>query len=241
MCNFAESINEILDDHHIFLLKGIELTPKHSFPVLHHIKQFELPRRIIPFSLGIGSSWSDYDCWICFYEWDDKFVRLWNNPLNYLEKLKKFRGVISPDFSLSIFADEEDQFTPIYKGRLLAAWLEQNGVPVIANIRYANKYSQVFSCEGVPISSTIAIGTNGFLTKKKFREPLIEGIDFAVKTTLPKTILVYGGCPNRIFGKYIKQGIQIIPFKSQTTQTLDNRKKQKRQKQLVEIKQGELF
>ena len=43
---------------------------------------------------------SDFDSWVVFYEADKYFERLWNNPKQYISKLKRFQGVITPDFSI---------------------------------------------------------------------------------------------------------------------------------------------
>lgn len=38
---------------------------------------------------------------VAYFSKDDfKFNRIWNNPKRYLEFLKNFKGIISPDFSL---------------------------------------------------------------------------------------------------------------------------------------------
>lgn len=59
-----------------------------------------LPSSLIPFSKAMAKSYNDFESFVMFYEHDIKFERLWKNPKQHLEKLKKFRGVISPDFSL---------------------------------------------------------------------------------------------------------------------------------------------
>ena len=61
-------------------------------------KTEEIPNRLIPFSKAVGSH--DYDAWVHFYEDDVSFERLWNQPSKYLPILKKFKGVITPDFSV---------------------------------------------------------------------------------------------------------------------------------------------
>ena len=238
----SQWIDQIIDEQHDFLMKDVELSPKHGMPVLHS-SPHDLPKRIITFTQAKSPSWIDYDCWVCFYEADKKFMCFWNNPLNYLERLQKFKGVISPDFSLSINADEEDQYRQFFCGRLLAAWLEQNGIPVVTNIRYANRFSQPFCCEGVPKHAMIAIGTNGFLRDREFRQIIAEGVDFAVATVEPKAVLVYGGCPNNIFGKHIQRGINIIPYKAQIkiAHEASEFRKKKEKIQALDAKQGRLF
>ena len=61
-------------------------------------KTEEIPNRLIPFSKAVGSH--DYDAWVHFYEDDVSFERLWNQPSKYLPILKKFKGIITPDFSV---------------------------------------------------------------------------------------------------------------------------------------------
>lgn len=45
-----------------------------------------LPEKVITFSKALKTN--DYDRWVVFYEHDDKFIRLWNNPRKYLNVLK---------------------------------------------------------------------------------------------------------------------------------------------------------
>ena len=242
MVKMHQLINKALDEHHHFLLDGVELSSNYGMPILHP-SLCEVPRKIIPFSKAISLLWTDYDCWVCFYEADRKFERFWNTPQKYLARLKKFKGVITPDFSLSIYADEVDQFEQIFRGRLLAAWLEREGIPIIPNIRYANRYSRPLCCDGISEHAMIAIGTNGFLRDRFFRQTTAEGVDFAIATIKPQIVLVYGGCPNKIFGKYIQQGIDVIPFKSQIKIAHEASAFRKKQEKIHEVnaKQGGLF
>ena len=57
-----------------------------------------VPNRVITFSKCLKSE--DFECWVVFYEDDNAFERLWNNPERYLPILKRFAGVVCPDFSL---------------------------------------------------------------------------------------------------------------------------------------------
>ena len=58
----------------------------------------EVPNRLVPFSKAIGCK--DHDQWVHFYEFDYLFERLWRDPRRYLPILKRYNGVILPDFSL---------------------------------------------------------------------------------------------------------------------------------------------
>ena len=67
-----------------------------EIPVIKPIDQ--LPNRLIPFSKAMKTN--DYDQWVHFYENDCGFERVWNNPKRYLSRLKRFNGIITPDFRL---------------------------------------------------------------------------------------------------------------------------------------------
>ncbi len=225
-----------------FLVRDAKFSCRHELPVIKSEK-FESNGRIVPFSKAISKGRTDFECWVCFYENDASFEVLWKYPRKYLPILEKFRGVISPDFSMSIDAPWSVQFVQTYRGRALASWFQQNGVRVIANVRYANEISRSFCCEGIPRGGTIAIGTLGCLKEKEKRKMLVEGLEFIVKKLRPKKIIVYGGSPGSIFDKYKENGIEIVSYKPQTSVVKDicRRRRMLDIKVRQDSKQGRLF
>lgn len=79
-----------------------------------------LPDRVICFSRAMEKNYRDFDAWVMFYEHDVNFERLWHNPKQYLDKLKKFKGIISPDFSLYRNMPLSMQIWNTYRGKALA-------------------------------------------------------------------------------------------------------------------------
>ena len=170
------------------------------------------PKKLIAFSKCISST--DYECYVHFYEDDVAFERIWNNPKKYLPILKKFAGVISPDFSLYRDMPLVMQFWNIYRSRAIGSWLQDNDINVITNMRFGDHRTYKSVCYGVPINGTIAIGTHGCIRIKKEREYLKEGISYVVKHIKPKVIIVYGSAPDDVFDEYRKLGIEILKFNS---------------------------
>lgn len=150
-----------------------------------------------------------------FYEHDVKFERLWNNPKRYLEKLKKFKGVISPDFSLYRNMPLVMQQWNTYRSRALAVWLQNNGIEVIPNIRFNDERTYDFCFDGIEQFKTIAVGTHGCIKNKIDKEYFKKGLAELVKRLSPKTIIVYGATPDDIFKVYKDAGIEIISFESE--------------------------
>lgn len=171
-----------------------------------------MPNRLIPFSKAL--SCSDYDQWIHFYEDDYLFERLWKNPEKYLPVLKKFNGVITPDFSLYRDMPLAMQIWNIYRSRALGYWLQRNGVSVIPNIRYGDCRTYGICSDGISKHCVIAVGTHGNLRCVADREVFLEGFDSVVSKLEPKAVVIYGAAPERFFQKYIASGMCLVQFDS---------------------------
>lgn len=167
---------------------------------------------MIPFSKAISSS--DYDQWVHFYEDDASFERIWNNPEKYLPILKKFKGVISPDFSLYRDMPLVMQQWNTYRGHAIGHWLQENGIPVIANVRWGDERTYNLSCTGVEKGGAIAIGSHGCIKLVEERAFFEAGLAYVVNALEPTAIVVYGSAPDSIFAKYRRSGIIVIQFDS---------------------------
>ena len=80
--------------------------------------------KLIAFSKAIRST--DFDTWIHFYEDDVAFERIWNTPNKYLPIIKKFKGVITPDFSVYRDMPLVMQQWNIYRSRAIGLMLYHN-------------------------------------------------------------------------------------------------------------------
>lgn len=193
-----------------FLVKNATYEGSLEIPCIKRTE--EMPNRLIPFSKAISSK--DYDVWVHFYEDDVNFERLWNQPLKYLPILKKFKGVITPDFSVYRDMPLVMQQWNIYRSRAIGHWLQENGVQIITNVRWSDNRTYELCCTGVPYNSTIAVGSHGCIKLLREREFFIQGLDYIVNRLHPKTIVVYGTASDAIFSKYKASGISILQFDS---------------------------
>ena len=150
-----------------------------------------------------------------FYEHDKEFERLWNNPKQYLDKLKKFKGVISPDFSLYRNMPLVMQMWNTYRGRALAVWLQNNDIKIIPNVRFGDERTFSFCFDGIEENKTVAVGTHGCIKRKEDKIFFRVGLARMVQRLSPKIIIVYGSAPDNIFKPYKDMGIKIIAFESE--------------------------
>lgn len=193
-----------------YLVMNADYSSDEELPVLHTSKL--LPNKCITFSEAMRTK--DYNQWVVFYEHDYMFERIWNNPQQYLERLKRFNGVITPDFSLYRSMPLVMQKWSTYKSRAIGNWLYENGIEIIPNIRFADSRTYDFVFDGIDVNSTVSIGTHGCIKSKEDREYFIKGLKVLIERLEPKNLVVYGPLPCDIFQVYIDQGINIINFKN---------------------------
>ena len=215
------------DVFNAFLVSGADYDGSLELP---KIKTSDLlPNKLVLFSHAMARTWKDFDCWVMFYEHDVKCERLWKNPKKYLNKLKKFNGIISPDFSLFRNMPLVMQQWNTYRNRALAFWLQNNGVKVIPNIRFNDERTYDFCFDSVEKNKVVAIGTYGCIKTKIDREYFKKGLKELVTRLTPKTIIVYGAAPDSIFKPYKDKGIKIVSFDSEFSKAAKSFKNTKRQ------------
>lgn len=203
------------DVFHAFLVKNAKYDTNLEIPCIK--PENIIPNRLVSFSKAVSGN--DFDCFVHFYEDDANFERLWNSPQKYLPILKKYQGVITPDFSVYRDMPLVMQQWNTYRNRAIGCWLQDSGIPTITNVRWGDERTYPFCCAGAPNGSIIAIGSHGCIKLLQERNHFINGLDYSVKMLSPKIIIVYGTAPDYIFDKYRNQGIEILQFDSDFKQT----------------------
>ncbi len=215
MSKINKNRNGCKDVFRAFLVKDASFDSELEIPCIQ--QETNLPARLIPFSKAVSGS--EFDAWVHFYEDDVAFERLWNNPERYLPVLQRYKGVITPDFSLYRDMPLVMQLWNIYRSRAIGHWLQANGVHVIVNIRWSDERTYRSCCAGVPKHSVIAVGSHGCIKLLREQAYFVKGLEYAVRELEPKTIIVYGSAPDAIFGKYKDNGITVLQFDSEFTAT----------------------
>ncbi len=200
------------DVFHAFLVENATYDGDLEIPRI--APEDSLPMELIRFSKAISTKEGNPDAWVHFYEDDAAFERLWNNSRKYLPILKRFGGIITPDFSLYRDMPLVMQHWNIYRSRAIGHWLQENGVPVIVNVRYGDNRTYATSCLGVPKDCSIAVGSHGCLKLTKDKDFFAKGLTYIVEELHPRAIIVYGAAPESIFGKYTAAEIRILQFDS---------------------------
>lgn len=166
----------------------------------------------------------DSNPWIHFYESDNLLELVWESPQFYVDKLKRFPGIISPDLSIYRDMPQPLQIFNNFRNRTLAHWFSEQGFKVIPNIRWGDESTYSFCFDGIEANKPVCVSTLGVLKHKEDRESFKRGFAEMVRRLSPSIIIVYGQMPADVFSDYQESGIPFIHFDT------DARKAQKRRK-----------
>lgn len=187
------------------LVKDARFSAMYEFPLIE--RTCFIPPMAIPFEKA--SRATNYRQWVHFYTHDRNFECVWREPKRYLEMLKRFDGVITPDYSLYREMPLAMQIWNTYRNRAIGYWLQNNGVSIIPNVRWGDERTYQFAFEGLMTGGTVAVSTNGCIGSKLERRYFQKGLATMVEVLKPETIVNYSQTPDDIFAKYKAKGIQV--------------------------------
>lgn len=170
------------------MLKSTKLCGKYDFPIMNSC--VERPQELIPFNFALSSK--QKEGWLHFFIDDYQFERLWNNPLKYLPIIKRFDGVIAPDFSMFTDMPLAQQIYNCWRNRVISVWLQNEGIKVVPTVEWSDRNSLEWCLDGLPLHGTIAVQTNGCFTDSKSRMNFIKGMDYICNKLSPSSVLIYG-------------------------------------------------
>ena len=128
-----------------------------------------------------------------FYLDDYQFERVWNCPEKYVDMFKEYDCILSPDFSLYLDMTMPMKVWNVYRSRLIGAYYQSYGIPVIPTLSWAEKETFDFCFKGIPKGSIVSISTIGVKQNKEAMRIWLEGVKEMLKVLNPKIILIYGG------------------------------------------------
>jgi len=176
-----------------------------GFPIMKPV--YEVPEEfsIKPFTRFRRNE--DLSSFLHFYQEDHKFDRVWNAPEKYLEGLRKYPGVFSPDFSLYSDTPLPLQMWNHYRKQWCGAYWQSQGLTVIPTIGWAGPDSYSFCFEGIPQNSVVSVSALGVINNKAAREAFLIGYNRMLEVLNPTLILFYSGAK---FHKTLEGPIQYV-------------------------------
>lgn len=157
-----------------------------------------------------------YDKGLHFFVDDYQFTRLWSNPDAYLDMLRKFKVVCTPDFSTYTDFPKAVQIYNHYRKHWLGAYWQANGITVIPTISWSDRDSFSWCFDGEPIGGTVAISSVGTQLNKDSRRLFIDGYIEMLARLQPSLIYFYGNVPDECEGNIIRLAAYQEKFRNKT-------------------------
>ena len=127
-----------------------------------------------------------------FFIDDYQFERVWNNPEKYVDKLRRYVCVASPDFSPYGDMPLATQIFNHYRKHWVARYLQENGVTVIPTVRAStDERSLDFFLEGTPKNSIVVI-SNMWQKTDETKAYFQREYSLMMNTLNPCKVFVYG-------------------------------------------------
>ena len=170
-----------------------------------------IPDDLIGFNYAKSSE--NKKCGIHFYVDDYQFERIWNYPEKYIDVLKQYECILTPDFSLYLDMPMPMKIWNIYRSRLIGQYFQSRGIKVIPTISWAEEETFKFCFKGIPKGSIVSISTIGVKQDENALKIWRDGVSEMIKQIEPKAILVYGGKLDYDF-----KDIQVYYYENKVTE-----------------------
>lgn len=172
-----------------------------------------IPSGLMGFNYALTSS--DTSKGIHFYVDDYQFERVWNDPHKYIDVLREFDCVLSPDFSLYMDMPIAMKIWNVFRSRQIGQMCQDAGLIVIPTVSWAERATFDFCFDGLPENSVLSISTVGVKQDKEAFEIWRAGTTELIKRKRPSTLLVYGGEVDFDYGD-----IKVLYFQNEVTERM---------------------
>lgn len=188
----------------------------YQMPIL--LPEDHVPKRLIGFNYAKTSK--DTEAGIHFYVDDYQFERIWTDTERYVEMLRRFDCVLTPDFSLYMDMPMAMKIWNTFRSRLIGQILQRAGLIVIPTVSWAEEATLGWCFDGIPEDSTVSVSTVGVRNDPEAVEAWKAGVDALIAQKHPARILLYGGGIDYDFGS-----IEIVEYKNDVTERMKRGRK----------------
>lgn len=94
-----------------------------------------------------------------FFLYDYRFERVWKTPDSDLERLFRYRAVLSPDFNMYIEMAPVMQIYNTFRNRWCGSYWASKGMRVIPTVNWGNENTFDFCFDGIEKGSVVAVST----------------------------------------------------------------------------------
>lgn len=158
--NFEYRINPLFLRHQF-----TDYSDKFGIPIIQkpHFAQEELQHiRLLGFNRIKQDQGLHRNRIVHFFLYDYNFEKIWKDPAQFVEPLRPYRGILTPDFSMYTEMPLAVQLYNTFRNRWCGAYLAQKGLRVIPTVNWGTKESFDFCFAGIEKGSIVAVSTYMF-------------------------------------------------------------------------------
>lgn len=180
---------------------------------------------------------TDHENYIAHFFYDDyKFINAWREPDKYIDRLRQFKAVISPDFSLYTDFPRALQILSCYRRQWCGAYWQNQGIDVIPDVVWGDKESFNYCFEGIPKHSTVAVSSVGVKNDRLWNnadgDMFKAGYDEMMNRLEPTTVLYYGDMIDGLEGNIIHIPSYYADKRENLNKTVKAKKEKKNGKRI---------
>lgn len=177
---------------------------------------FEGECEFIGFNYARGKCAKSEEKAVHFFLDDYQFDALWRNPDRYVDKLSKFRYILTPDFSTYTDFPKAIQIYNHYRKHWIGAYLQEYGCKVIPTISWSTPDSYEWCFDGEPEGGTVSVSSVGCMNSLDKKRLFLSGYDAMIERLHPESIIFYGKVPDECKGNIVR----IKPFQNKFSKAI---------------------
>lgn len=153
-----------------------------------------------------------------FFLYDYKFERVWKDAEKDIARLKNYRAVLSPDFSMYLEMNPTIQLYNTFRNRWCGAYWANRGLRVIPTVSWGDENTFDFCFLGIPKGSTVAVSTymvSEHDNRSDQKEFFLKGYREMLHRIEPERIICYNTLFPEMEGNIIYVDYELTSWKYQ--------------------------
>lgn len=136
-----------------------------------------------------------------FFLDDYKFEVLWKNPEPRIERLKQYKAVLLPNYSMYTEMPMALQLYNTFRSRWCGVYFQSKGIKVIPTVAWGHPDTFWFCFDGIEKESIVAVSTLGVRTEKAL---FMQGYSEMFRKLSPSAVICYGKPFDEMSGNIIE-------------------------------------
>ena len=180
-----------------YLVTGAVLDGEYQIPMLPQTNV--VPTKGIDFVSSKSRTLKGHkDLTVNFYIDDKSFLQVWNQTDSYIEHLKCFSSVCSPDFTIASGMPSALNIFNLYRNHAIGYYWSVMGVNIIPSVNIISPKEIPWIYDGTPHRSTVSCCTNGRVRSKAARMEFCENFKEMIYTIDPVKVVIVGIVPDEL-------------------------------------------